>query len=529
MAETARAHRTHIDPWPGAWLVLAAVTLLVHLAAARGYGFFRDEFYYLACGRHLDWGYVDHPPLIALVAWFADRVLRGSIVAVRLIPALAHAALVVATMAVARRLSGGLAAQVLAGLAALLGPVYLGAASTLNMNPMDQLLWTLCLLVLIGAVAREPGAGFTATPGATAPGPPLRAWLLFGALGGLGLLNKHSLAFFVAALGAGLLISPQRRWLRAPGPWIALGLAFAIASPNAIWEIAHGWPTLEFLRNAAEKKNYAGAPLEFTVAQAIVIHPINALLALVGLAGLFVRRDLARFRFVAWTFVATFALLLALKAKHYYLAPAYPPLFAAGAVTLERLGTRGRALAIGFAVVLVLLAAPFVPAVLPLLPPERYLAYTRALHVPQPQSERHRMGPLPQQFADMFGWPELAAQVANVVHALPPEEQKRCVVFASNYGEAGALQWYGRGLEMPPVGSGHNNYFLWGPPDTNATVVVTVGEDSSDVAESFYDVRPAGVFHHPYVMPYENDLTLYVGRRPRMTWRQIWPFTKKYI
>jgi dolichyl-phosphate-mannose-protein mannosyltransferase len=492
----------------------ALVALALHVANASRYGYFRDELYYVMCGRRLAWGYVDHPPLIALVAAFAERVLGGSLIALRLPVALAHAALVFVAGVMAQRMGGGRAAQVLAAIAVLIAPVYLVGASVLNMNPFDQLLWSLCVLVLIDGLTAD-----------RAPN-----WIRFGAIAGVGLLDKHSFAFFLPAAFVAVAISPQRTLLRTRGPWIAALIAAAIAAPNLVWEIRHYWPTLEFLHNAAEHKNYSGSPLEFLSAQVMIMNPFNLPLVLAGLVWLLAAAGARRVRAIGLGFVAIFVLLFAMKAKHYYLAPAYPAVLAAGAVAVESFARASRRWIVpAYATVMLASGAAFAPLVVPMLAPESFVRYAKALGIHEPQSERHRRAKLPQTFADMFGWEELAAQVGGVYQALSPAERAHCFIFASNYGEAAALEWYGPRYGLPKVASGHNSYFLWGPPDTLAQVVITVGEDSSDVAKSLESVERAGTFSHSWNMPYESDLPILIGRRLRMPWREIWPNTKKYI
>ncbi len=495
--------------------LLGLATLALHLANATRYGWFRDEFYYLMCGRRLAWGYVDHPPVIAAIAAFTERVLGGSIAAVRLPVALAHALLVVVAGLMARQFGGGRGAQVLAALAVLAGPVYLGGASTLNMNPIDQLLWSLCLLLMVRAFATDRSPN----------------WLLFGLIAGIGLMTKHSTAFFLAATLAGIVVSPQRRLLFRRGPWMAAAVAALVVSPNIYWEIRQHWPTLEFLRNASAHKNYAASPLEFLSAQALIIGPLSVPLVVAGVIWLLVASGARVFRAIGWGFVAIFALLFAMKAKHYYMAPAYPVVFAAGAVALERMTRRPmlRWLLPAYAVLVVAGGVALVPFTVPLLSPQAIHDYAMSLGLREPQTERHRPARLPQTFADMFGWEELAATVGRVYHALPDSERRHCAVFASNYGEAGALEWFGPRYGLPRIVSGHNNYFLWGPPDSLTNVVITVGEDSSDVAKSLFSVTRAATFSHPWNMPYESDLPILVARRMRAPWRVIWPQTKKYI
>ena len=502
------------------WLLasLAALALLIHLLTLGRYGYFRDELYYVACGRHLDWGYVDHTPFIAVVAAVVRIVLGESLFALRLFPALAHAGLVLTAGLTTRALGGSRFAQGLAALATLAAPVYLGSASILNMNPFDQLLWALCSLLLIQILAREPSRD-------------RGLWILFGVVAGVGLMNKHSMAFFLVAAAIGVALSSERRRLLTPGPWIAASIAALMLSPNLIWQVQHHWPTLEFLRNAAAHKNYSGSIGEFVVAQIMLLQPVSAPLWVLGLGALLFAPWARRFRAIGWGSVIVFVLIVASRGKNYYLAPAYPPLVAAGAVALTRLVTRPRWAWVGpvYASLIAITTIVILPLCVPILPPETYVRYAHALRYEEPRSERHRAARLPQGFADMFGWEEMVATVARVYQTLTPEERARCTIFASNYGEAGAIDLFGPKLGLPRAVSGHNSYWLWGPPDSSKTIVITIGESVEDVGESCARVEQAAVFRHPWNMPYESDLPILIGRDFKMPWREIWPRCKEYI
>jgi hypothetical protein len=229
--------------------------------------------------------------------------------------------------------------------------------------------------------------------------------------------------------------------------------------------------------------------------------------------------------------VLVLLVMIALKAKHYYLAPAFTALLAAGAVAVTRFAAARRWpwLAPAYALLVLLGGALIAPLAIPILPPETLVRYTHAIGITEPRSERHRPAKLPQTFADMHGWEEMVATVARVYDSLPPEERARCAIFASNYGEAGAIDFFGPRYKLPKASCGHNSYWLWGPANPEADIVITVGEDPEDVAESFHEVTEAARFSHEYNMPYESDLPILIGRRPRMSWREIWPNTKDYI
>ncbi len=368
----------------------------------------------------------------------ASRLLFGpSLAGLRLLPALAGAATVWLAGTMARELGGGRYAQGLAALGVIVAPAFLEGFTLFTMNAFDVLAWSLLLWIAIRILK----------------GGSPRLWLLLGVIAGLGLLNKHSVLFLLAGLLAGLVLTPARRHLRTRWPWLAAALALAIFAPHLAWQARHGWPTLEFMENARRLKNPPITPLAFLNAQAMNMLPLTA---------------------PVWI-------------KPYYLGPFYPALFAAGAVAVDA-QPRRRAWAWlrgAIPVTWLALAAIVAPVVLPVLPPERLERYLGALHLRAPLSERHRPPRLTQTYADQFGWEEMVAQVARVYHGLTPAERARCGIFASNYGEAGAIDFYGPGYGLPHAISGHNNYFLWGPGPGPIDVVITVGETPEDVEQSF--------------------------------------------
>ncbi len=502
---------------PGAALVLAlaGATFLLHLLTNRHYNFFRDEFYYMACGEHLAWGYVDHPPLVAVLAKLSRALFGDSLGGLRLLPALAGAATVWLAGRMARELGGGRYAQGLAALGALVAPVYLEGFTLFTMNAFDILAWSLILWTAIRILQ----------------GGSPRLWLVLGLIAGVGLLNKHSVLFLLAGLLAGVLLTPARRHLRTPWPWLGGALALAIFAPHLVWQAQHGWPTLEFMSNARRLKNAPIAPLQFVIAQATIMHPLTAPVWLAGLGWLLVARAGRACRALAWAYLFILAVFIATQAKPYYLCGFYPILLASGAVAIE---APGRARLMGWvraAVPVLWIAggALLAPVVLPVLPPQRLERYLEKLHLRAPLNERHRPPRLTQTFADEFGWEQMVARVARAYQRLTPEERARCAIFASNYGEAGAIDFYGHTYGLPHAISGHNNYFLWGPGTRPIDIVITVGEDRDDVEKSFRDVTEVDRTRNEWCMPYEDDLPILVGRDPRAPLSELWPQTKKYI
>jgi 4-amino-4-deoxy-L-arabinose transferase-like glycosyltransferase len=504
---------------------IAGAKLAVHLVFIRGYGWFRDEFYYIACSEHLDWGYVDHPPLVAVVTALTRGLLGDSIVAVRLPAALAGAASVVVAGLLARELGAQRFGQGLAALAVLAAPVYLSLQHVLSMNAWEPLLWAGVALFMIRALDRGR----------------VQEWICAGVLAGIALQNKHSMLFFGFALVVGLVISPVRRVLLVRGPWVMAAVAAAIFLPNVVWQVRHGWPTLEFMEHARAYKNVALAPGTFVLQQVLIMNPANALVWVSGLTWLLVAPAARAWRFLGWGYLALLALLMLTGGKDYYLAAYYPLLFASGAVALERWSATSNGLPpeggshrhwmqtvrAGLPALLLLTAAALAPLAMPILPVESYLRYARAIGVQSAPSERHAMGRLPQFFADMFGWRELADAVVRAAGTLPPGEREKAVIFVHNYGEAGAIDFLGRGRGAPPAVSGHNSYWFWGPGRARRDVLLILGGDRDDHRECG-SLEQAGTFTCTDCMPYENDQPIWVCRNLQVSIEDAWRAAKSY-
>ncbi|MBI2839594.1 MAG: glycosyltransferase family 39 protein [Acidobacteria bacterium] len=507
-------------------LGLALATLFIHLLTNRNYGYFIDELYYLACAEHLDFGYVDHPPIIAVVTWIERAILGDSLPAIRLMPALAGALTVFLAGLLARALGGGRYAQGMAGFATLFAPLLLYVHTILSVNALDPIFWTIAawLLVLIldrSDASSPPGEGSTR-----------RLWILLGATVGVGLQNKISLLFLGLGLVVGLVLTSHRRLLLTRWPYVAGAIASIIFLPYVLWQIPRGWPTLEFMHNAATYKNRRMSIVEFIAEHALEIHPLNLVLVVIGLWFFFFSPRGKRYRLFGWTYVAILLLFLVQNAKPYYLGSIYPIMLAAGAVGLESLlsGVRSRwprPAIVGVMAVSGLLVAPIT---LPVLPIETFIPYQRALlGQTLASSEEKEVGPLPQHFADMFGNEELVKLVAEVYNELPPEERKRCAIYADSYPQAGAIDLFGSRYGLPKAICGHNSYWLWGPGDSRGDIVIVVGDSYEEVSLAFEEVTLRRVFCHPYVMPWRNYFPIYVCRKPRVSLKDIWPETKEFV
>lgn len=497
----------------------ALAKLFVHLLANRQYGYFRDELYYIACSDHLAFGYVDHPPLSIAILKLSRLLIGDSLPALRFLPALAGAAVVFLAGLMARELGGGRYAQALACTAALIAPMYLGVNNYFSMNSFDFLFWSLAFYLLIRILASPDGTGAPAV-----------LWLLLGAVLGLGLLNKISVLWLAFGLAAGLVLTPMRRWLLSPWPWTTGAIAAALFSPHILWQIQNSWPTIEFMRNATGFKMAEVSPLEFIGSQLLVMNPLNALVWLAGLGWVLFHREGRRWRLLGVIWLSVFLLLIVNgKSRSEYLAPAYPPLLAAGAVAIEAF-LRKRAVWLRPALVSILLAggAVLAPLALPVLPVETLISYSRLLGIKPGTEERKAVGELPQHYADMFGWEEMAAGVARAWLGLPESERVRTGIYAQNYGEAGAVDFFGGAYGLPKAMCGHNNYWLWGPGGREVRNCVILGGRREDHLKAFETVDQAGAVECRRCMPYERNLPVWIGRNLKVSVAEIWPRNKHY-
>jgi hypothetical protein len=498
---------------PALVLVLAGLKLLFHLLTVNRYGIFRDELYYLACSEHLDWGYVDQPPLIAIIAWVARHLFGDSLIGLRLLPALAGAATVWLTGKLTREIGGGVFAQVIAALAVIAVPLFLVMHHWITMNAFEQLIWMGCVWCIVRAINRiEP-----------------RYWIWFGVLAGLGMENKYTIAFFVAGVVVALLLTRERRFIATPQLWIGAAIALSIFLPNLIWLVRHDFPFLELMHNIRSgHRDVVRGPVEFVLDQAMIMNPILLPLWLGGLLWLFFGRDGRRFRILGIVYVFLLVAFIVLRGKNYYLASIYPMLFAAGAVAFEKVtAVRWRWSRVAYAILIIGSTIVLAPTVAPILSPEQAVAYQKKLGFEPPKTENQRTGPLPQYFADEFGWEPMAQEVARIYHSLPEDERARTAIFANSYGQAGAIDFFGPRLGLPKSIANHQSYWLWGPRDYDGGTVIVLGSDGEGDREHFASVEVVGRTGHPYSRRDEHfDVFLCRGFTGDL--RKAWSGMKKY-
>jgi hypothetical protein len=506
--------------WPA---LIALVYFALHMATATRYGYFRDVLYYLACSEHLDWGYVDQPPLIALLAWIARHTFGTSLRGLLFWPAIAGCARILLTAAFARELGGRRFGTALAAMLAATPGVWYVIDHQFAMNALEPLFWTGIAFVILRMIKTD-------NP---------KLWLTFGAIAGLGLENKYSIVAFAFALLAGLLLTAQRKLLFSPWLFAGGGVALLIFLPNLLWNVQHHWPFLELMHNIrASGRDVVLSPLAFVGQQILIMTPPSLPFWLGGLLFYLLSREAKPYRALGWAFLITITFFLLAHGKNYYSAPAYPIVLAAGGTVLERLLASARfdahprlrtTLQVGAFLWLTVGILPLMPVTLPVLPIDTYLRYQQHLPFEVPRSEHGHMGAaLPQHYADEFGWPEMVAATARVYRSLPEAERTKAAIYANNYGEAGAIDFFGAQYGLPKAICPHQSYYLWGPRDYSGQIMILVGSANADDAKPFFDsVEPVAALDNPYAIPHENRPIL-LCRGLKTNLRDLWPQLKAW-
>ncbi len=489
---------------PAIVLYIAVAKLLLHLLTASRYGYFGDELYHLACGEHLDWGYVDQPPLIAVIAWFTRHVLGDSLFAIHFLPAVAGALLVLLTGLIAHELGGKRFALALSALSVACAGIYLIMDHLFTMNAFEPLFWMGGAYAVIRIIKTSNQ----------------KLWIWFGVLAGLGLENKYSMGVFGFGIVLGLLLTPERKALAQKWIWIGGAIAFLIFLPNLVWNIRHHWPFLELMRNIrASSRDIPVEPVEYLVRQVLMMTPSSFPIWLAGLLYLFFSPEGKRFRVLGWAFMATLTLFIILQGKDYYATPVYPVVLAAGAVAIERfIVSRNQAWLKPVLVTLLLtVTIALLPIVVPVLSLENYLRYQEKLPFKLPASERsHTAAVLPHYYAWALGWEEMTAAVARVYQSLPREERSKTAIFGNNFGEAGAIDLFGPKYGLPKAIGGHQSYFLWGPRNY-----------TESLRQYCNQVEVGAELYHPYARPSENRPVL-VCRGLKWNLGEVWPKVKNW-
>ncbi len=494
-------------------LVAALVTLAVHVLANAHYGFFRDELYFIICGRHPDWGYVDQPPLVPLLA-AATQIFGHSLFLLRVVPALFAAAGAYTTCLLAREFGGGRFAQAFAALIFLGTGVLTSFGGKVSTDEVGLWTWPLIALLVVRI-----------TKGADP-----RTWIAAGVAAGLTLESKYSLIFFLPALALGIVLGPQRRALRSPYFAAGCAVAVAIVLPNVTWQWHHGFPMIELLKNGQNGKNLIASPILFLVQQVLITSLFLAPVWIIGVIWLLRQRDV---RFLGIAYIALIVEMIVLHGKHYYPANVYPIVIAAGAVPIERWTDGLRITRAALATCAIVVGLVFAPFAVPVLPEETLVGYAavvdRALHIERKTLATEHAGltsALPSDWADMHGWPELAGAVRDVYDSLPPAERAQAVVLADNYGSAAAIQFF---TPSVPVISVHNQYWLWGTSGHAGDVLVQIGGTCFRSDRLYASRTVVKTFSSRWGIADEQNLPIAICRKPREPLATVWPDYRSYL
>jgi hypothetical protein len=500
-----------------AWTI-ALAKVLFHIYFNNRYGYFRDEFDYIACGDHLAWGYVDQPPLIPFLTHISRAVLGDSLRAIRFIPALVSSLLVVQAAVLARELGGRRYAILLSAIAIVVAPQYLSNASLLGTNCLEPNLWMGCAYFAILAIKRNDP----------------RYWLWFGVIAGIGMEEKYTIALFGFGIVVGLLLTAQRRTFLNPWIWLGGLAAFLIFLPNLLWNLHYHWPFLQLIHNIrAEGRDVILGPLAWFLEQILVVNPLLAPIWLTGLFALLFARRMKPYRLLGWSYLVCYAVLCALHGKNYYLAPIYPMLLAAGCVVIDEAITRKNLAWMKPAIAIVELANGIyiAPVVVPILSPDSFITYMKYLPFKLPVNEyAHARAALPQWYSDQFGWQEIVDETAVAWNRLTPQERQdeNCGIFAQDYGQAGAIDFLGRKYGLPRSLSGHQTWFLWGPRGYSGDCMIVLDDRRKRLERLWQHVDYVGTSaDNPYAL--EKEIPVFICHGAKFgTLAQLWPEIKRW-
>lgn len=499
-------------------IVIALTNLAIHIITTDffAYGIFRDELYYLACSNRLDLGYVDHPPFSICFLAFWTWLFGDSMFSIRLIPAIVSSLSLFMLGLFTKRLGGGRSAIIIAMLTYMLTPIFLGMNTIFSMNTFDFLFWITSAYFLLRIVQEE-------NP---------KLWIWLGVIIGFGLLNKTSMMWLSAGVFLGIIFTPLRKDLKTKYPYIAGLIALVIFSPFIIWNITHDFAHLEFMQNAASRKYGGLTPMSFIMDQLLILNPLAIFIWLPGIYFFFFNEVGKKYRAIIFIWIATFLILLINgHSKGEYIAAAYQILFAGGAVMIEKWSSERKAwLKYSIAIPIILMGIFLSPFARPLLPLKQFLKFQGAWGLDPPSNEGQALNRgIPQFYADMHGWETLAKNVSKVYQSLSVEEQKNTLVYCSNYGKAGAIEYYSKKYPLPKVICSHNSYWYWWPDLKNLTYIIIIGGNIQDHLDVLKEVEAVGIHQTKYAMPYENNLTLYIGRGLKRSIEEIRLSNKVFI
>ena len=489
--------------WP-ILIILSIIKLVIQWFGNRNYGFHRDELLHLSVSEHLDWGYMEFPPLIAIIGKVSYLFFDYSLLGVRLFPTLAGVAILILCCAIAKELGGKSKAIFLSGICILAFLPFYRNHTLFQPVAFDQLFWTLGFYFLIKFINSDNK----------------KFLILLGITLGLGLMNKYTILVWAFGVFVGFFFHQNGKVYKNKWVYISALISVLIFLPNMIWQILNDFPLLKHLQALNENQLDEIDPMQFGLEQ--LNFPFTLLVSLFGLTALFSCENLKKYRVVAVSAVVIFCTMWLLSSKAYYVFAVYPVLFAAGSVAIESLLSKRPAWVYLVAAVVLLPSVYFIPEATPILPIEKFISYKGL------EEENGRIA-LAGDYADMFGWDEQVKLVDSVYQSLSAKEKMNCVLWAENYGEAGALKILGRKYNLPNPISSHGSFWSWGYGNKNADVWITLGIEKPYVEHLFADFELVKIITHKYAIDEENGIPIYICKKPKVNIEKWWAAYEEHI
>lgn len=484
--------------------ILAAFKFLIHWFGNQNYGFHRDELLHLSVSEHLNWGYFEFPPFIALIGKVSYLLFDYSLIGVRIFPTLAGLITLYLCCAMAKELGGKSKAVLLAGVSVLAFLPFYRNHTLFQPVVFDQLFWTLGFYFLVKFIKTEQH----------------KFLLLMGVTAGFGLMNKYTMLIWGFGIAISLLFYKKAELYKSKWLYLSGVVALLIFLPNIIWQLQHDIPFLLHLESLQSKQLDAINPLEFGLAQLEL--PFTLVVSLIGIWGLFFDIKLKKYATIGTSFLIIFITMWILNSKAYYFFAAYPIVFAAGAVKIEQLLSNKPNWNYVVAGILLLPAIPYMPQLTPILPIDEYVEYTD-------KSLVDGRIELNGDYADMFGWEEQVALIDSLYQELCADGKANCVIWAENYGEAGALKILGDKYHLPDPISRHGSFWLWGFQDKNADIWISIGNETESVNSVFNEVKLVKRIYHKYAIDEENGIPVYICSNPKVDIEQWWKSYEKHV
>tara|TARA_R110002074_G_scaffold167299_3_gene328400 strand:+ start:78409 stop:79896 length:1488 start_codon:yes stop_codon:yes gene_type:complete len=485
-------------------LILVIIKFIIQWFGNMNYGFHRDELLHLSVSEHLDWGFMEFPPLIGLIGKISYWLFDYSLVGVRLFPTLAGVGILILCCLIAKEIGGKTKAIFLAGICILAFLPFYRNHTLFQPVAFDQLFWVLGFYLIIKFI-NSTNKKFL---------------LLLGITLGLGLMNKYTILVWAFGVCIGLFFYQKGSVFKNKWLYISALISLFIFLPNIIWQYQNDFPLLKHLKALNENQLDGINPMDFGLEQ--LNFPFTLIVSLFGLVGFLIDERLKKYRTVGVATIVIFCTMWLLNSKAYYVFGIYPVLFACGAVKIETLLSKKPSFVVAIAAIVLLPSIYFIPEATPILPIDEYVKYAHL-------KEQNGRVELKGDYADMFGWEEQVQIVDSVYQTLSTKEKMNCVLWAENYGEAGALTIIGKKYNLPNPISRHGSFWTWGYGNKDAEVWISLGNEKPSVEHVFEEVELIKIITHKYAIGEENGIPIYICRKPKIDIEKWWKDYEEHV